>query len=181
MKDQQQYSKPVSPRDLSTRLRRIKKSNSFPNDGDAIARFSHRQRTGTSSSSSSSNTASNSMDISRLPAFTKSATTSTSGSDESNGVGRLRVMRTEPLTRTQLQSVEIAPGNFSKPRLEGARKRRAKSSSSTTSKDEFQYYGRHANSWLFNDFSISGTVRKGFGKVFSSRGEEEDEVEKPRV
>ncbi|CAI6338671.1 unnamed protein product [Periconia digitata] len=174
MKDQQLYSKPVNSRDLTSRLTRIKKSHSVPNDGDAISRlpqFSREQRTGTSSSSSS-------MDISRLPRFSKSTTTSTTGSDDSIGIGRLPVMRTEPLTRTHMQSVEVAPGEFSKPRLNGARKRRAKSSSSAGSTDEFRYYGRHANSWLFNDFSISGTVKKGFGKVFSGRGGEGDEGNK---
>ena len=46
------------------------------------------------------------------------------------------------------------------------RHRRA-SNESAKSRQEFQYYGRHANSWLFNDFSITDSVKKGWGKMFS--------------
>lgn len=35
-------------------------------------------------------------------------------------------------------------------------------------KDSFESYayGRHSNQWLFNDFSITDAVKKGYGKVF---------------
>lgn len=37
-------------------------------------------------------------------------------------------------------------------------------------KDSFEAhaYGRHSNQWLFNDFSITDAVKKGYGKVFGS-------------
>jgi hypothetical protein len=31
---------------------------------------------------------------------------------------------------------------------------------------EAHAYGRHSNQWLFNDFSITDAVKKGYGKVF---------------
>lgn len=39
---------------------------------------------------------------------------------------------------------------------------------------EFQYYGRHGNQWLFNDFSVRDAVKRGVGRVFGKekgRGE----------
>lgn len=36
---------------------------------------------------------------------------------------------------------------------------------------EFKYYGRHGNQWLFNDFSVTDAVAKGFKRVFG-KGEE---------
>jgi hypothetical protein len=78
-------------------------------------------------------------------------------------------MHTFPLSSTNRESVEVGQGEFSKPSV---RRRRA-SNESTKSQKEFQYYGRHANSWLFNDFSVTDTVKKRWGKVFSkSDGEE---------
>ncbi|KAF2653359.1 hypothetical protein K491DRAFT_603036 [Lophiostoma macrostomum CBS 122681] len=78
-------------------------------------------------------------------------------------------MHTIPLSATHKESVEIGQGEFSKPSI---RRRRASNESSKSHK-EFQYYGRHANSWLFNDFSVTGTVKKGWDRFFSkSDGEE---------
>jgi hypothetical protein len=37
----------------------------------------------------------------------------------------------------------------------------------------FKYYGRHGNQWLFNDFSVTGAVSKGFRKVFRRESENE--------
>ena len=72
---------------------------------------------------------------------------------------------------------ETAEAEFSKPR---SKKRSHSHSEVTAPKKEFQYYGRHSNQWLFNDFSITGAVRKGFGKVFGKDGGdgEREETEK---
>lgn len=42
----------------------------------------------------------------------------------------------------------------------------ATSKSRATTDREFQYYGRHGNQWLFNDFSVTEAVAKGFRRVF---------------
>ncbi|KAF2013811.1 hypothetical protein BU24DRAFT_411516 [Aaosphaeria arxii CBS 175.79] len=152
MKDQS-YDAPIDSRDLTKRLNLLQKSASTPNDGDYVSRLPRMSRSGTTSSSDNAF-------MHRLPAFRKSPTSSTTGSDE---VSRLEVIRTIPTSKTHRESVEVAQGQFSKPRV----RRRRESNESTKSQKEFQYYGRHANSWLFNDFSITDTVKKGFGKVFS--------------
>lgn len=45
-------------------------------------------------------------------------------------------------------------------RSEGKREKKKKDSF------EAHAYGRHSNQWLFNDFSITDAVKKGYGKVF---------------
>ncbi|ORY08930.1 hypothetical protein BCR34DRAFT_469488, partial [Clohesyomyces aquaticus] len=67
-------------------------------------------------------------------------------------------------------SAQVEQGEFSKRRV----RRRRQSNESSKSQKEFQYYGRHANSWLFNDFSLSGSVKKGFSKVFQGGKNDED-------
>ncbi|KAF1960333.1 hypothetical protein CC80DRAFT_390656, partial [Byssothecium circinans] len=62
------------------------------------------------------------------------------------------------------QSAEVGRGEFSKPRV--PRRRVSNESSKSEGAGEFRYYGRHANTWLFNDFSITDSVKKGWGKVF---------------
>jgi hypothetical protein len=79
-------------------------------------------------------------------------------------------MRSFPVARESKASAEVRRGEFSKPRAGGARRRR-QSGESAKSVPEFQYYGRHANTWLFNDWSLSESVRKGLGKVFKGKGE----------
>jgi len=143
-----------NPKDLTTKLDRIKKSNSLPNDGDYISRVT---RTGTDGTTSSADSV-----FSRLPAFRKSKTSSTTGSNE---VSRLEVVRTIPTSASCRASAEIGQGEFSKPSV----RRRRGTNESTKSHKEFQYYGRHANSWLFNDFSISDHIRKGWSKVFPDK------------
>lgn len=154
------YNHTVDPRDLTKRLNRIQKSHSIPNDGDYITRLSGVSRAGTTSSETSST-------ISRLPTLRKSATSSTTSSDQ---VSRLEVMRSIPYAKTTKESVEVGRGEFSKPRL--GRRSRRESNESAKSVPEFQYYGRHANTWLFNDFSVTDTVKKGWGKVFSGKRED---------
>jgi hypothetical protein len=51
------------------------------------------------------------------------------------------------------------------------RSRRETRSESGT--EDFRYYGRHGNQWLFNDFSITDSIRKGWGRVFGKRDEED--------
>ncbi|KAF1973208.1 hypothetical protein BU23DRAFT_554492 [Bimuria novae-zelandiae CBS 107.79] len=153
MKDH--YNNAVDPRDLTTRLNRIQKSHSSSNDGDSISRLPRFSRAGTSSSETSST-------MSRLPTFhiCKSATMSITASDETH-VSRFEISRGVPVVRECTQTIEVGRGGFSKPSL----RRRRESSESAKSTPEFQYYGRHANTWLFNDFSVTESVRKGWGRI----------------
>ncbi|KAF2642368.1 hypothetical protein P280DRAFT_467735 [Massarina eburnea CBS 473.64] len=168
------YSTHFNPRDLSSRLTRIKKTHSAPNDGDAVSRLP-RLPSGSGARAPSfmptNNDNNDDMDLTHLPVFTKSSTMSTTSTSESHEssdskVSRLEVrgVHTFPLaTCTSSENVEVGQGGFSKP---GVRRR---GSSRSENAGEFRYYGRHANSWLFNDFSITDTVRRGFGKVFSGK------------
>lgn len=91
---------------------------------------------------------------------------STATSDDTQ-VSRLEVMRSLPSAETCKESVEVGRGDFSKPRLGRRRRRREsyESGKSHKSVPAFQYYGRHANSWLFNDFSITDSVKKGWSRM----------------
>ncbi|KAF2256294.1 hypothetical protein BU26DRAFT_557757 [Trematosphaeria pertusa] len=155
---------PIDPRDLNARLNHLKKSNTDPNNGDARGLS---RPTGSRTTSFDSTRV-----ISRLPAFRKSQTSSTSASD--NSVSRLEVMGVVPHSAIHRESVEVARGGFSKPKV---KKRRASNESAKSAKSvpEFQYYGRHANTWLFNDFSITDHVKKGWGKMFPGKDDDEEE------
>jgi hypothetical protein len=149
----------LDSQDLTSRLHRIQKSSSAANDGDPISRIT---RTGTDETTSSNDSAS--MVVSRHPTLRKTKTSLSAGSNRVSGFEVLPPIRT---SATDKESVEVDVGEFSKPRV----KRRRGSNESSKSHKEFQYYGRHANSWLFNDFSISGHVKKGWEKVFSSKSD----------
>merc|ERR1712137_941490 len=118
---------------------------------------------------------STSIDSGVMPRFTKSATMSTTGTNDSHysQYSGLRVMRAEPSSKTHAESVGVAPGEFSKPRVHKRNRRDTQSSvgsgKSARSEEpkEFKYYGRHSNQWLFNDFSVTDAVSKGFKRVFS--------------
>lgn len=74
-------------------------------------------------------------------------------------------------------------GEFSKPRVNKRSRRNTTSSgysarSAPPANDDFRYYGRHGNQWLFNDFSITESIKKGWGKVFRREDEERDWLEK---
>jgi hypothetical protein len=93
------------------------------------------------------------------------STTDSSGSEFS----QLRVTHAVPKATTTRESVEVGVGEFSKPRI-NQRSRRDTGGSAKSAKsegnDDFRYYGRHANQWLFNDFSVTESIKKGWGKVF---------------
>ncbi|CAO2658657.1 Nn.00g063800.m01.CDS01 [Neocucurbitaria sp. VM-36] len=128
--------------------------------------------------------------MSRLPRFSKSSTMSTTGTNDS-GPTRLEVTSAMPSSKTHRESVEIAPGAFSKPRVhkrsrrgtqdsaksEGARSGQAEAGAP---EKEFKYYGRHANQWLFNDFSVTDAVSKGFRRVFGKDADNGDWYENRR-
>ncbi|KAF1940813.1 hypothetical protein EJ02DRAFT_322075, partial [Clathrospora elynae] len=80
------------------------------------------------------------------------------------------------------ESVEVVPGEFSKPRVNGRSRRYTHSSARSEGAEggkEFKYYGRHGNQWLFNDFSVSEAVSRGFRRVFGKeRGNGEDWFER---
>jgi hypothetical protein len=88
-----------------------------------------------------------------------------------------------PRTTTNRESVEIGAGGFSKPRVNKRSRRDTGSSARSRSEgageggEDFRYYGRHANQWLFNDFSVTDSIKKGWGKVFGKE-EERDWLEK---
>ncbi|KAH6875498.1 hypothetical protein BKA58DRAFT_379928 [Alternaria rosae] len=121
---------------------------------------------------------STSIDSGIMPRFTKSATTSTTGTNDSqySQYSGLRVMHAEPSSKTHAESVGVAPGEFSKPRVHKRSRRNTQNSvgSGRSAKSEepkeFKYYGRHSNQWLFNDFSVTDAVSKGFKRVFSNNG-----------
>lgn len=107
------------------------------------------------------------------------STTDSSGSD----LPGLHVTPAVPRTKTSRASAEVGVGEFSKPRV-NKRSRRDTTSSGRSAKsappanDDFRYYGRHGNQWLFNDFSITDSIKKGWGKVFRKEDEEQDWLEK---
>lgn len=155
--------------DLTSRLARIKKSHSAPNDGDIVSRLPRLSDSGRTSSTTSDASMSR-----RPPVFRKTQTSSTNSSTDDE-VTKLHVLhsRTYPISATSTQSAHVEQGEFSKPRP----KRRRQSNESSKSQKEFQYYGRHANSWLFNNVSVTSSVKKGFSKVFhtgNGRSEEEE-------
>lgn len=126
-----------------------------------------------------------SIDSAIMPRFTKSSTISTTDTNDTSASSQasqyhqhynngLRIAHTEPSSKTYPESVGVAAGDFSKPRINKRSRRNTSSSSgsgrSARSEDkqqEFKYYGRHGNQWLFNDFSITEAVSKGFRRVFS--------------
>ncbi|RMZ69459.1 hypothetical protein GMOD_00006273 [Pyrenophora seminiperda CCB06] len=91
-------------------------------------------------------------------------------------------LHAEPSVRLHAETVGVARGDFSKPRVP-PRSRRSdtesitSSTSSARSKKEpppFKYYGRHSNQWLFNDFSVTDAVAKQWRRRFGKNGEEGD-------
>jgi hypothetical protein len=64
--------------------------------------------------------------------------------------------------------VEVGVGGFSKPRIN---QRSRRTSGNGNGNEDFRYYGRHGNQWLFNDFSVTESIKKGWGRVF---GKDED-------
>ncbi|KAJ6202164.1 hypothetical protein J3E72DRAFT_436669 [Bipolaris maydis] len=124
-----------------------------------------------------------SIDSTNTRPFTKSSTISTLDSHTWSTSSRLHAL---PSSRLHAESVGIAPGDFSKPRVP-KRSRRHTMESSTSIRSgggggrkereepaQFKYYGRHGNQWLFNDFSVSGAVAKGFRRVFGGNKEGRD-------
>ncbi|KAF1921800.1 hypothetical protein BDU57DRAFT_438097 [Ampelomyces quisqualis] len=96
-------------------------------------------------------------------------------------VSHLHVTPAIPRTNTNRESVEIGAGGFSKPRVNKRSRRDTRSSatgSEGTGGEDFRYYGRHANQWLFNDFSVTESLQRGWGKLFGKDGGGQDWYEK---
>ncbi|KAF3052514.1 hypothetical protein E8E11_011497 [Didymella keratinophila] len=150
----------IDARDLSSRLNRIAQNNFTSNDdtthgGNTV---SGNRRVNRASSFDS------------LPRFTKSSTMSST----STGSTQFSGLHSYPSRALHRMDVEISPGEFSMPRRP-KRSRRGTDGSHRSSKSkgkkqsnsfEAHAYGRHSNQWLFNDFSITDAVKKGYGKVF---------------
>ncbi|KAF1839218.1 hypothetical protein BDW02DRAFT_564200 [Decorospora gaudefroyi] len=167
------YNQTIHTRDLNARLHHsLHAGHSSPQSshGDASPRPILSQRRARSSSS---------MESDFMPRFTKSSTMSTTDTNDSSnsqsfGTG-LHVVRAEPSAQTHRQSVGVAAGEFSKPRVH-QRSRRDVSTPATEleGQKEFKYYGRHGNQWLFNDFSVTDAVSKGFKRVFTRENSGKD-------
>ncbi|EUC50041.1 hypothetical protein COCMIDRAFT_22373 [Bipolaris oryzae ATCC 44560] len=168
MTDSSHHHQPIDARALHSRLAVITSNNNNSNETTTDHGSPHRRlRPSLDSTITTNNT---------LP-FTKSSTISTFDSHTSTTSSRLHA---SPSSRLHPETVGIAPGDFSKPRVP-RRSRRYTMESSTSSGSarrereepaQFKYYGRHGNQWLFNDFSVSGAVAKGFRRVFRGKGEE---------
>lgn len=174
----------IDIRDLDARLARIEQ---------------HQQQTSSSTTKNGSihkddaaqpqRRARSSFDSTVMPRFTKSATMSTTDTNDSSvsrysaATGRLYA---DPSSRLHPETVGLAPGAFSKPRVHRRSRRDTDASTRSHSgtyrarsegdqratqqqQQQFKYYGRHGNQWLFNDFSVTDAVSKGFKRVFGSR------------
>ncbi|KAI8934080.1 hypothetical protein NX059_008843 [Plenodomus lindquistii] len=150
------HTHPISARDLSSRLAILQASTSnttttTTSHGARSSSTSTNRRPGTSSSFSSS--------LNKHSNFSKSSTISTVDSRSSAG------------PQVTHASASIDPGSFSKPRVHQRSRRDTgpgtKSEGGAEGKEmEFKYYGRHSNQWLFNDFSVTDAMAKGFKRVF---------------
>jgi hypothetical protein len=161
----------IDAQDLTSRLVSFEHQSNINNSNSG----KDNEETSSDSILSQRRPRSTSIDSGVMPRFTKSATVSTTGTNDSqySQYSGLRVMRAEPSSRTHTESVGVAPGEFSKPRVHKRSRRDTQSSvgSGKSAKSEepkeFKYYGRHSNQWLFNDFSVTDAVSKGFKRVFS--------------
>lgn len=155
------YNHSIDARDLSSRLNRIAQNDTSSNHGahcrDTVTVPGSRRVARTTSFDS-------------LPRFTKSSTMSST----STGSTQFSGLHAHPSRALHRKDVEVSPGEFSMPRVP-KRSRRGTDVSAGSSrshekrkKDSFEAhaYGRHSNQWLFNDFSITAAVKKGYGKVF---------------
>jgi len=146
----------VNARDLSSRLTQLQTQKTNDNT-DKISTHSRRSRTSSSSFTK--------------PTFSKSSTMSSTDTS-----------RSTPCTKASREYAEVGVGEFSKPRINERSRRNTggsgKSVRSEGASEEFRYYGRHGNQWLFNDFSVTDAVRKGWGKMRAGREDERDWFEK---
>lgn len=169
----------IDARDLIARLNSLK-SNTPDHGGQTLAPNTTIAMRGRPRTPSPSSTTRSSFSLSQHPPFARSPTTSTLSTIDSG-------MRGGPSTRTFHTTAEIAPGGFSKPRVPLRSQRNqstnahhfpaesdndSPAATTQTQKEkeypEFRPYGRHANQWLFNDFSITDAVSKGVKRVFQS-------------
>ncbi|KAF2834019.1 hypothetical protein CC86DRAFT_365754 [Ophiobolus disseminans] len=149
------HTTPINARDLSSKLNALSPLETQTNDTDNNNMSDGSRRPRTSSLSSF-----------QMPQFSKSSTMSSTESSSSD-YSQLRVTHAVPKTKTNRESVEVGVGEFSKPRVnKRSRRDSVKSSRSAGANEDFRYYGRHGNQWLFNDFSVTDSVKKGWGRVF---------------
>ena len=151
----------VDARDLSSRLNQLAQ-----NDTSAT----HGSVTHNTNDMSGNRRVNRATSFDSLPRFTKSSTMSST----STGSTQFSGLHAYPSRALHRKDVEVSPGEFSMPRVP-KRSRRGTNTSvkSSESKEmrkadsfEAHAYGRHSNQWLFNDFSITDAVKKGYGKVF---------------
>ncbi|KAJ8118663.1 hypothetical protein OPT61_g405 [Boeremia exigua] len=149
----------INARDLSSRLNRLTQDDTSSTHGSISSDNMSGNRRVTRTTSFDS-----------LPRFTKSSTMSST----STGSTQFSGLHAYPSRAIHRKDVEVSPGEFSMPRVPKRSRRdtnaSAKSSRSEgrTKKDSFEAhaYGRHSNQWLFNDFSVTDAVKRGYGKVF---------------
>ncbi|KAH6639334.1 hypothetical protein C7974DRAFT_129276 [Boeremia exigua] len=154
------FNQSINARDLSSRLDRLLQNDTLSFHGsiahDANTMSGNRRVPRTASFDS-------------LPRFSKSSTMSSISTSSTRFSG----LYAYPSRALHRKDVVVSPGEFSTPRVPRHNRRGTdvsaqSSSESRKKKDSFQAhaYGRHSNQWLFNDFSITDAVRKGYGKCF---------------
>lgn len=150
----------IDARDLSSRLHRIAQNDVLPthdstHDTDTMSGNRRVART---------------TSFDSLPRFTKSSTMSST----STGSTQFSGLHSYPSRTLHRKDVEVSPGEFSMPRVpkrsrrgtDGSRRSSRSEGKKKSNSFEAHAYGRHSNQWLFNDFSITDAVKKGYGKVF---------------
>jgi hypothetical protein len=153
------YTTSINARDLTSRLNQVETQSSNATPG--ASNMSPRSRSHRASS----------LDSYPLPSFSKSSTMSTTDSGSS---GHLHITPAVPRIKAHRESVEVGVGEFSKPRVnKRSRRDTGASAKSEGGNEDFRYYGRHGNQWLFNDFSVTESIKKGWGKMFRKDGEEQ--------
>ena len=151
----------IDARDLSSRLNQLAQNRTSSTHGSITHDandMSGNQRVNRATSFDS------------LPRFTKSSTMSST----STGSTQFSGLHAYPSRALHRKDVEVSPGEFSMPRVPKRSRRgtntsaRSSGREETSKKNSFEAhaYGRHSNQWLFNDFSITDAVKKGYGKVF---------------
>lgn len=158
----------INARDLSSRLSRLAQNdnnntthNGAMYDDSASTHGARRVRRATS--------------LDSLPHFTKSSTMSSTSTTST----RFSALHARPSRALHRKDVHVSAGEFSLPRVPKRSRRdtdaskesepglaRGSERKNERSNFERHAYGRHSNQWLFNDFSFTDAIRKGYGKVF---------------
>jgi len=165
------YNKqPIDAQDLTSRLRSLQQHQPSSTSTGTNTNTNINEEAPTTSSYypiMSQRRSRPSIDSTTMPRITKSATMSTTCTNSTQSSRYSGGLRAEPSARVYAESVGVAQGDFSKPRVHKRSRRDTRDSGRSEQAMAFKYYGRHSNQWLFNDFSVSDAVSKGWRKVFA--------------